>query len=429
MNLKNKLKSKKVIIGIIGLGYVGLPLANAFVNKNIKVYGFDNDKTKIKKINQGKSYINYFSDTQIQKMKKNNFKCFTNLEKIPEVDLIILCLPTPVYKNKSPDISYIKNTLEELKTYFRKYQTLSLESTTYPGTSREVILPYLKKFNVGKDFFLVYSPEREDPGNKKYSILKIPKVIGGYSRKCLELGSKFYSLLGIKLIKVSSLESAELTKLLENIYRSVNIGMVNEMKLLCNKMKINIFEVINAAKTKPFGFQAFYPGPGYGGHCIPIDPFLLSWRAKQFKMKTKFIELSGKVNEAMPSLIVSKIIALHKKEIKKIPKILIIGAAYKKNVDDIRESPALKIMNILNKKKIKYDYLDPYVKEINNTRQINKKIKSISIRYNLLSNYTLTAIITDHDNLNYLKILKYSNLILDTRGRYTFIKSKKVIQA
>ena len=429
MNLKNKLKSKKIIIGIIGLGYVGLPLANAFVNKNIKVYGFDNDKTKIKKINQGKSYINYFSDTQIQKMKKNNFECFTNLKKIPEVDLIILCLPTPVYKNKSPDISYIKNTLEELKKYFRKYQILSLESTTYPGTSREVILPYLKKFNVGKDFFLVYSPEREDPGNKKYSILKIPKVIGGYSRKCLELGSKFYSLLGIKLIKVSSLESAELTKLLENIYRSVNIGMVNEMKLLCNKMKINIFEVINAAKTKPFGFQAFYPGPGYGGHCIPIDPFLLSWRAKQFKMETKFIELSGKVNEAMPSLIVSKIIALHKKEIKKIPKILIIGAAYKKNVDDIRESPALKIMNILNKKKIKYDYLDPYVKEINNTRQINKKIKSISIRYNLLSNYTLTAIITDHDNLNYLKILKYSNLVLDTRGRYTFIKSKKVIQA
>ena len=327
MNLKNKLKSKKVIIGIIGLGYVGLPLANAFVNKNIKVYGFDNDKTKIKKINQGKSYINYFSDTQIQKMKKNNFECFTNLKKIPEVDLIILCLPTPVYKNKSPDISYIKNTLEELKKYFRKYQTLSLESTTYPGTSREVILPYLKKFNVGKDFFLVYSPEREDPGNKKYSILKIPKVIGGYSRKCLELGSKFYSLLGIKLIKVSNLETAELTKLLENIYRSVNIGMVNEMKLLCNKMKINIFEVINAAKTKPFGFQAFYPGPGYGGHCIPIDPFLLSWRAKQFKMETKFIELSGKVNEAMPSLIVSKIIALHKKEIKKIPKILIIGAA------------------------------------------------------------------------------------------------------
>ena len=429
MNLKNKLKSKKVIIGIIGLGYVGLPLANSFVNKNIKVYGFDNDKTKIKKINQGKSYINYFSDTHIQKMKKNNFKCFSNLEKIPEVDLIILCLPTPVYKNKSPDISYIKNTLEELKKYFRKYQTLSLESTTYPGTSREVILPYLKKFNVGKDFFLVYSPEREDPGNKKYSILKIPKVIGGYSRKCLELGSKFYSLLGIKLIKVSNLETAELTKLLENIYRSVNIGMVNEMKLLCNKMKINIFEVINAAKTKPFGFQAFYPGPGYGGHCIPIDPFLLSWRAKQFKMETKFIELSGKVNEAMPSLIVSKIIALHKREIKKIPKILIIGTAYKKNVDDIRESPALKIMNILNKKKIKYDYLDPYVKEINNTRQTSKKIKSISIKYNLLSNYTLTTIITDHDNLNYLKILKYSNLILDTRGRYAFIKSKKVIQA
>ncbi len=428
MNLKKKIKSNKIIVGIIGLGYVGLPLAYSFVNKNIKVYGFDNDPHKIKKISQGKSYINYFSDIQIKKMTKKNFKCFLNFEKIPKVDFIILCLPTPINKNKSPDLSYIIKTLSKLKKYLRPNQTLSLESTTYPGTCREIILPYLKKFDLGKNFFLVYSPEREDPGNKKYSILKIPKVIGGYTKKCLEIGASFYSLLKIKMIKVSSLEAAELTKLLENIYRSINIGMVNEMKLLCNKMKINIFEIVNAAKTKPFGYHAFYPGPGYGGHCIPIDPFLLSWKAKQFNMKTKFIELSGRINESMPAIIVSKIVALHKKKIKKTPKILIIGAAYKKNVDDIRESPALKIMNILSKKKINYDYLDPYVKEIKNTRQINRIKRSITVKYDLISKYTMSVIVTDHDNLNYSKILKYSNLLLDSRGRYAFNKSEKIIQ-
>ena len=229
------------------------------------------------------------------------------------------------------------------------------------------------------------------------------------------------------MIKVSTLEVAELTKLLENIYRSVNIGMVNEMKNLCNKMKINIFEVINAAKSKPFGFHAFYPGPGYGGHCIPVDPFLLSWKAKSYNMKTKFIELSGRVNEQMPSLICKKISSVHKK-LKIKPKIIIVGAAYKKNVDDIRESPALKIMDILNKKKIKYDYLDPFVSEIKNTRQIKTSKKSINKKYNLLSNYTLTVIVTDHDILNYSKVLKYSNLILDARGRYAFNKSDKIIQ-
>ncbi len=427
MNLKKKIKLKKITVGIVGLGYVGLPLAYSFIKNNIKVYGFDNDKEKIRKLNQGQSYINYFKNHQIKSMLENKFKCFLNLNKISEVDIIVLCLPTPIYKNKTPDLSFIKNTMTKLQKYLRPYQTISLESTTYPGTCREIIYPYLKKFEVGKNFFLIYSPEREDPGNKKYSILKIPKVIGGYSKQCLEIGARYYSLLKIKMIKVSTLEVAELTKLLENVYRSVNIGMINEMKNLCNKMKINIFEVINAAKSKPFGYQAFYPGPGYGGHCIPIDPFLLSWKAKSFKMRTKFIELSGRVNENMPSLIVKKISSIHKK-IKIKPKIIIVGIAYKKNVDDIRESPALKIMDILNKKKIKYDYLDPFVKEIKNTRQIKTSRTSINKKYSLLSNYTLTVIVTDHDILNYSKIFKHSNLILDARGRYAFNKSDKIIQ-
>ena len=306
-NLKKKIEKKNLIVGVVGLGYVGLPLANVFVKKNIKVYGFDTDIEKINIINSGKSYINYFKDRDIKLMLKKNFECFSDFRKINKVDVIILCLPTPLNKNKTPDMKYIKNSMREIKKYLVEGQTISLESTTYPGTTREVIATELKKFNIGKNFFLIYSPEREDPGNKKFSISETPKIVGGYSNNCLQIAFLLYKILTNKVIKVSSLETAEFTKLLENIYRSVNIGMINEMKLLTSKMKINIFEVIKAAKTKPFGFQAFYPGPGYGGHCIPIDPFLLSWRAEKYKFDTKFIKLSGKINENMPNIIVRKI--------------------------------------------------------------------------------------------------------------------------
>ncbi len=300
-----KIRQKKITIGIVGLGYVGLPLARTFCKKKIKVFGFDIDKKKINKLKKGISYINYFKNSDIIKMHKN-FQCFSTFEKISNCDAIILCLPTPIKKNKSPEMKYIINSMELLKKFLRSNQILSLESTTYPGTTEEIILPYLKKFDLGNDFFLIYSPEREDPGNKKFSNEKIPKVVGGYSKKCLKLGSLLYKLMGTKIIKVSSLKVAEMTKLLENIYRSVNIGLVNELKMLCNKMNVNIFEIINAAKTKPFGFHAFYPGPGYGGHCIPIDPFLLSWKAKKYNFKTKFIELSGKINKNIPKIICGK---------------------------------------------------------------------------------------------------------------------------
>ena len=425
-NLKKKIEKKNLIVGVVGLGYVGLPLANVFVKKNIKVYGFDTDIEKINIINSGKSYINYFKDRDIKLMLKKNFECFSDFRKINKVDVIILCLPTPLNKNKTPDMKYIKNSMREIKKYLVEGQTISLESTTYPGTTREVIATELKKFNIGKNFFLIYSPEREDPGNKKFSISETPKIVGGYSNNCLQIAFLLYKILTNKVIKVSSLETAEFTKLLENIYRSVNIGMINEMKLLTSKMKINIFEVIKAAKTKPFGFQAFYPGPGYGGHCIPIDPFLLSWRAEKYKFDTKFIKLSGKINENMPNIIVRKICSVMQQ--KKNQKILILGAAYKKNVDDIRESPSLKIMKLLEKKSINYDYFDPYVKKISSSRNYKGQIKSIKLNYQNFKKYLMTVVVTDHDVLDYEKILKNSKIILDARGRYAFDKSSKIIQ-
>ena len=425
----NKINRKRLKIGIVGLGYVGLPLLYAFSrNKRIKVFGFDNDKSKIKKLVLGKSYINYFKKENINEMILNKVQFTYNFSRIKEVDIIILCLPTPLTKNKIPDMSYINNFLKQNSKYFQKNQAISLESTTYPGTSREIVLPHIlkRKFIPGQDFALIYSPEREYPGNKKFNLSKIPKVVGGLTKNCKDIGSKIYSLLNIKIIKTSSIEIAEFTKILENVYRSVNIGLVNELKMLCSKMKIDIFEIINAAKTKPFGFQAFYPGPGYGGHCIPIDPFLLSWVAKRYNFETKFIKLSGEINSKIISLIDKKII---KTVNKKSGKILILGVAYKKNVDDYRESPALVLMNKLSQRKINFDYYDPHVKIINNSRSLKKisKKKSIRLIYKNISSYNLVVLITDHDLVDYSKLQKYSKLILDSRGVYKYGQFDNVI--
>ena len=414
--LINKIKERNIKIGIIGLGYVGLPLAHAFSTKNLEVIGFDQDEKKIKLLRSGNSYISYFSKKKIRDIVNKKFTCYNSYEKISDVDIIILCLPTPLTKQKTPDMSFIKKSMREIKKYLKPGQLLSLESTTYPGTCREVLLPFLdKRFLIGTNFFLTYSPEREDPGNKKYSISNLPKILGGITTNCADIGSKLYSLLNIKIIKVKSIEIAEFTKLLENIYRSVNIGMINELKILCQKMNINIFDVIKAAKTKPFGFQAFYPGPGYGGHCIPIDPFLLTWKAKQYNFNTKFIKLSGLVNESMPNFIVNKILKLKKNL--KINKIIILGIAYKKNVDDIRESPSFKILELLNKKKFKVDYLDPYIPKIK-SRNFKGIKKSLPMKYDIIKKYDLTLVLTDHDLFNYKKIKNLSKIIIDCRGRY-----------
>lgn len=429
MTIKNillKIKNKKVKVGIIGMGYVGLPLAKSFVEKNIDTYGFDIDQKKIMNLRKNISYINYFAHKEIKKMNKKKFTPTVDFSLISEMDLIILCLPTPLKKNKSPDMSYILSSLKTILPFLKENQVLSLESTTYPGTCEEVILPLLnKKFNVGKNFYLVYSPEREDPGNKKYSLLKIPKVLGGLTKNCKLLGEKFYSLLGIKLIIVNDLKTAEFTKLLENIYRSVNIGLINEMKNICSKMGINIFNAIEAAGTKPFGFQKFYPGPGYGGHCIPIDPFLLAWKAKKSGADAKFIRLSGTINERMPIKISKKIISYCQRKNEK--NILIIGMAYKKNVDDLRESPSLRVMDILEKNNLKINYHDPYIKELPKTRKFKIRKKSITLTKKIL-NKCIVLIVTDHDNIDYNFIKKNSKYIFDCRGRYKKDYKGKIVQ-
>ena len=423
--LINKTKNKNIKVGIVGLGYVGLPLARAFSLKKVKTFGFDSDKSKVLKLRKGLSYIKDFPNSTIVEMKKNNFECFYNFEKIKDVDAIILCLPTPLKKNKSPEMKFIKNSLKKIKNYFREGQILSLESTTYPGTTNEIIEPVLKKkFKLGNNFFLIYSPEREDPGNQKYSVNNIPKILGGYSKKCQKAGNALYSIIVKKIVPVSSIKTAEFIKIYENIFRSINISLVNELKMLAYLMKLDIFEIINAAKTKPFGFKAFYPGPGYGGHCIPLDPFLLSWKAKQLNFETKFVKLSGEIN--------TQIIYTILKQIKKIigdnkyKKVLIIGAAYKKNIDDYRESPALKIFELLNKNKIKFSYYDPYIPEIN-SKYHNLKKKSLTNYKYKLNKFQLVLILTDHDILDYKFIQKKSKQIIDTRGIYEYKKFKNVL--
>ena len=415
---------KKYKIGIIGLGYVGLPLALSFAKKNSLVFGFDVDREKINELNKGKSYIKHIPNSEINKRINKNFFVFDSFENIKKMDFIALCLPTPVSTKKIPDLSYIKITLKKILKFLKKNQTLSLESSSYPGTTREIIVNELKsKFKIGQNFHVIYSPERENPGSN-FKIEKIPKIIGGYSQKCLSKGKKFYALIFKKLVSVSDLETAEMTKLLENIYRSVNIGLINEMKIISKTFKVNIYEIIKAAKTKPFGFQPFYPGPGVGGHCIPVDPFYLTWKAKKLGTTTKFIKLAGSINDKMPNWIIRQINKTIKKKKKKI---LILGIAYKKNVDDYRESPILKIIDILEKQKNYVEYYDPYIPLLKKTRKYNFKKKSIQLKFNKLKLYDVVIVGTDHDKLNYKKIKKFSKLIIDLRGRYSNQKERKVI--
>ena len=407
-------------IGIIGLGYVGLPLACSFANKKISVVGFDVDKKKIENINSNISYIKHISNSIIKNCSKNLIATF-NFKIINQVDVIILCLPTPVKKNLIPDLSYITSTLKNVKKYLKQGQILILESSTYPGSTKEIILPYLKKFKVGKNFFLAYSPEREDPNNQKYRIKNIPKICSGYSKNCLTISKKLYEKIIDKVVSVSNLETAEFTKLYENIYRSVNIGLVNELKIISNKLNLDIYEIINAAKTKPFGFQAFYPGPGVGGHCIPVDPYYLSWVAKKNKIKLNLIHHAGKINSQMPSWIIKK--TLREKKIKNA---LIVGVAYKKDLDDTRESPAIEFIKILQKRKIFVNYYDPIVKELK-SRNLDDKLKSVKLNKKTISNYDCVFITTDHSKINYELIKKNANLIIDTRNVYKF-SSKKILK-
>ncbi len=431
-NIKTKLierlNNRKATIGIIGLGYVGLPLSLAFIEKDYKVLGIDIDPNKINSIRSGKSYLKHIESKRIIYGLDNNlFDVTSNFNRVQEVDAIILCLPTPLNKFQEPDLSFIKNTLNSIRPFLHQTQILSLESTTYPGTTEEVVKPIIEKegLNIGQDFFLVYSPEREDPGNNQFNTSNIPKVLGGSSANCLDVGMSLYGTIISKLVPVSSTRAAEMTKLLENIHRAVNIGLMNELKIVSEKMSLDLYEIIRAASTKPFGFVPYYPGPGLGGHCIPIDPFYLTWKAKEFGLNTRFIELAGEINSSMPEYVVEKVSSALNDYYKSIngSKILVLGISYKKNIDDLRESPSLEVIKKLKSKGALVDYSDPYFSEFPNLRKYNYNLKSIPLSKESLISYDLILLATDHDQFDYELIKVNSKLIVDTRGRFKPCKS------
>nr|ELR5046316.1 nucleotide sugar dehydrogenase [Providencia rettgeri] len=421
-SLEAKINNNSAVVAIVGLGYVGLPLMLRYNEIGYKVVGFDIDENKVTQLNNGQSYIEHISSNRITSAIKTGFKATTDFSHISECDIIILCVPTPLNKYREPDISFIIDTTDMLKPFLRKGQLLSLESTTYPGTTNEELLPRIeeKGFIVGEDIFLVYSPEREDPGNPNFETRTIPKVIGGHTDSCLRAGKAIYSKAIEQIVPVSSTKAAEMTKLLENIHRAVNIGLVNEMKIVADKMGIDIFEVIDAAATKPFGFTAYYPGPGLGGHCIPIDPFYLTWKAREYGVNTRFIELSGEINRAMPEYVLNKLIDGLNQQGKALSrsKVLILEIAYKKNVDDMRESPSVELMEIIQEKGATIAYSDPHVPVFPKMREHHFNLSSEEISIDTLSKFDAIILATNHDKFDYPLIKKHSKLLIDTRGIY-----------
>ena len=430
--LLDKIKSREAVIGIIGLGYVGLPLMLRFCESGYRVLGFDIDQDKIKKLNAGESYIQHISSANISSARDSLFEATPDFSRAAEADALILCLPTPLNKYREPDISFIINTIDSIRPYFRKGQVISLESTTYPGTTDEELKPRMESggMKVGEDLFLLYSAEREDPGNMDFTTKTIPKVYGGITKNCLEVGAALYGAIIDKVVPVSSTRTAELTKLLENIHRAVNISLVNEMKIIADKMGIDIHEVIRAAATKPFGFVPYYPGPGLGGHCIPIDPFYLSWKAREFGLHTRFIELAGEINTSVSNFVISKTtqaLNSNKKTIRD-SKILILGISYKKNIDDMRESPSVLLMEKLRELGAEISYSDPHIPVFPKMREHKFNLSSIQLNPETIGEYDCILLATDHDKFDYEMIKKHAKLIIDSRGKYTEA-AKNIIKA
>ena len=420
--LIQNIQARNVRVGIIGLGYVGLPLVLRFGEEHFSVIGFDVDTEKVRKLNAGESYIRHIQAGRLQTLlKENQFEATSDFRRLAEADCIIICVPTPLTSKKDPDLQYIEKTADAISKTLRKGQLISLESTTYPGTTEEILLERFRTtgLEVGSDYFLVFSPEREDPGNPKFSTRTIPKVVGGLTPACLEAGQALYGQVIDRVVSVSSTRSAELVKLLENIYRCVNIALVNELKLLADRMGIDIWEVINAAASKPFGYTPFYPGPGLGGHCIPIDPFYLSWKAKEYDFSTRFIQLAGEVNTSIPYYVVERIAnALndHSKAIRG-SKILVLGVAYKKDVDDVRESPSLEIMELLQHRGAVLSYNDPYVPQLHKMRAYDfSNMRSVELTEQALRQADLVLIATDHSALDYQRVVDHASIIVDTRN-------------
>ena len=428
-----RLENKTAVIGIIGLGYVGLPLLLGFIEAGYRVLGFDTDKDKIAKLAAGRSYIKHIPTEQIAAaVATNRVDGTSDFSRAGEADALIICVPTPLTGHREPDLSFVINAVETVLPYIRPGQVVSLESTTYPGTTDEELLPRLESrgLRVGKDIFLLFSPEREDPGNERYSTRTIPKVCGGVTPDCLEVGKALYGAVIDSVIPVSCTKTAEMTKLLENIHRAVNIGLVNELKIVCDTMGIDIREVIDAAATKPFGFTPYYPGPGLGGHCIPIDPFYLTWKAREYGLNTRFIELAGEVNTAMPEWVVNKVMhALNDRgKTLKGARVLVLGIAYKKNVDDMRESPSVVLMEKLISNGAIVDYSDPHVPVLPRMRRCYFDLTSVELTVENLKSYDCILLATNHDAFDYEAIYASAPLIVDTRGVYRR-KSPKIVQA
>ncbi|MBK0113837.1 nucleotide sugar dehydrogenase [Delftia sp. S67] len=420
-SLKEKISHGSVRVGVYGLGYVGLPLALRFAEVDIKVLGFDIDEAKVLILGEGGSYIERITPAQIGRALEQGFEATTDFGRTKEIDALIICVPTPLNAHREPDLSFIINTVEAALPHMREGQLLSLESTTWPGTTDEVLAPRLRSRGLepGANCALLFSPKCEDPGNPHYGTKDIPKVIGGCTASCLELGMALYQHAVQTMVPVSSTKAAEMTKLLENIHRSGNIGLVNEMKIVADKMGINIHEVIDAAATKPFGFVPYRPGPGLGGHCIPIDPFYLTWKTREYGVNTRFIELAGEINHYMPHWVVGKVAdALNERgKAVKGSRILVLGLAYKKNIDDTRESPAVEIMDLLQAKGAHVEYSDPHVPVFPRKRDYYFDLKSIKLTSGAVASYDCVVLATDHDGFDYEKLLVSASLIVDTRGR------------
>jgi len=426
-------KGAQLKVGIIGCGYVGLPLALRFAEAGHKVTGFDTDPAKVSMLNAGKSYIEHIQQTKIQQfVNSRHFSATTDFSKLKETDAILICVPTPLDERREPDLSYVEQTAISIQPHLQKGQLVVLESTTYPGTTEELVRPILEKSglkcpitsgieseNIPTDFFLAFSPEREDPGNKQYGLAQIPKVVGGINPPSSRAAIALYVQVVARVVPVSSTRAAEMAKLLENIFRCVNIALVNELKLLASRMKIDIWEVIDAAATKPFGFMPFYPGPGLGGHCIPVDPYYLSWKAREFDFAARFIELAGEINTYMPYHVVDAVAAALNRQKKSLngSKLLILGVAYKKDVDDLRESPSLKIMQLLQQRGAHVEYNDPYFPQMHKMRHYNfENMKSVPISKDMLAKYDAALIATDHSSYDYHAIVDGSKLVVDTRN-------------
>ena len=420
--LTNRLQNRSAVIGIVGLGYVGLPLTLRFSAVGFRVLGIDIDAGKVSRLNEGSSYIEHICSAEVARARDNGFEATTDFSRIGEADALIICVPTPLNAYREPDLSFVLDTTESLLPFMRSGQIVSLESTTYPGTTEEELRPRLEArgFTIGTDAFLVFSPEREDPGNSHFETRTIPKVCGGSTPACLQAGIALYSPAIDHIVPVSSTRAAELTKLLENIHRAVNIGLVNEMKIIADKMDIDIHEVIRATATKPFGFTAYYPGPGLGGHCIPIDPFYLTWKARQYGLHTRFIELAGEINSDMPYWVIGKISDALNQRGRSVmgSRVLVLGIAYKKDVDDTRESPSVELMELLRDKGASVAYSDPHVPVFPKMRAHTFDLRSVQLTPQNIASYDVLLLATSHTAFDYKMIQQYAHLIVDTRGVY-----------